>query len=371
MRKCASSSLQSALLKEVDHLYIHRGVLHRSILVKGCERRQLVLPSSFINRILQGLHNELGHLRKERTLSLVRERFYFPGIAKAVDAWINACDRCLRRKSPTNTRAPLVNIQTTQPLELLCIDYLSLESSKGGLQDILVITNHFTRYAQQRCYSTNSSDQGANFQSRLIKELCHIAGIEKSRTTPYHLMGNGMCERFNRTLLDMLGTLTPDQKTSWKSHVAPLVHAYSCTRHESTGTSPFFLMFGRYPCLPLYIALGLENGEDHRSYTDFVKSLRRRLEDSYRLASEAADLSRAQQKQLYDSRIRGAMIQVGDRVLVRALAFDGTHKLADRWEEDEYIVHSQPNAHVPVFMVKKEKGYGKARTLLLMLISDM
>ena len=94
-----------------------------------------------------------------------------------------------------------------------------------------------------------------------------------------------------------------------------------------------------------------------------MKSLRKRLEDSYRIASEAADLSRAQQKKLYDSRIRGAMIQVGDKVLVRALAFDDKHKLADRWEEDVYIVHSQPNAHVPVFMVKKEKGHGKARTL--------
>ena len=386
VRKYASSSQRSALLKEVDHLSIHRGVLHRNILVKGCERRQLVLPSSFINRILKGLHNELGHLGKERTLSLVRERFYFPGMAKAVDAWISACDRCLRRKSPTNARAPLVNIRTTQPLELLCIDYLSLESSKGGFQNILVLTDHFTRYAQafptknQTAKTTAEvlfnqfivhygfpqrihSDQGANFQSGLIKELCHIAGIEKSRTTPYHPMGNGMCERFNRTLLGMLGTLTPDQKTSWKSHVAPLVHAYNCTRHESTGTSPFFLMFGRHPRLPLDIALGLENGEDHRSYTDFVKSLRKRLEDSYRIASEAADHSRAQQKKLYDSRIRGAMIQVGDRVLVRALAFDGKHKLADRWEEDVYIVHSQPNAHVPVFMVEKEKGHGKARTL--------
>ena len=176
-------------------------------------------------------------------------------------------------------------------------------------------------------------------------------------------LGNGMCERFNHTLLDMLGTLTRYQKTSWKSYVAPLIHAYNCTRHESTGTSPFFLMFGRHPRLPLDIALCLENGEDRQNYKDLVNSLRKRLEDSYRIASEAADLSRSQQKKLHDSRIRGAMIQVGDRVLVRALAFDGKHKLADRWEEEVYIVHSQPNAHVPVFMVRKEKEHGKTRTL--------
>jgi hypothetical protein len=64
-------------------------------------------------------------------------------------------------------------------------------------------------------------------------------------------MGNGMSERFNRTLFDMLGKLNPDQKTKWKEYVAPLVSAYNCTRHESTGQTPYFLMFGRYPRIPI------------------------------------------------------------------------------------------------------------------------
>lgn len=79
----------------------------------------------------------------------------------------------------------------------------------------------------------------------------------KSRTTPYHAMGNGMTERFNRTLLDMLGTLEPHQKINWKSHVAPLVHAYNCTLHESTNESPYCLMFGREPRLPIDLAFGI------------------------------------------------------------------------------------------------------------------
>ena len=125
------------------------------------------------------------------------------------------------------------------------------------------MTDHFTRYAQafptrnQLAKTTAKiifenfvvhygfpariySDQGRNFESSLIKELCSLACVHKSWTTPYHPMGNGMVERFNQTLLKMLGTLEDHQKQDWKSYVAPLVHAYNATLHDSTGFSPFF-----------------------------------------------------------------------------------------------------------------------------------
>ena len=131
--------------------------------------------------------------------------------------------------------AELINIQSTQSMELVCIDFLSLETSKGGYENIHVITEHFTGYAQafptrnQTATTTAKvlfedfkvhygfpgrihSDQGRNFESSSIKELCKLASVEKSRTTPYHPMGNGMVERFNQTLLNMLGALEENQK---------------------------------------------------------------------------------------------------------------------------------------------------------------
>ena len=149
-------------------------------------------------------------------------------------------------------------------------------------------------------------------------------------------MGNGQCERFNRTLLSMLGTLEPAQKTDWKVHVAPLVHAYNCTRHESTGFSPFFLMYGRHPRLPIDLAFGIErnSAEPNQSYT---KALKEWLQKSYDLAAKLSKKAKGRQKQGYDQRARGANVIVGDRVLVRKLAFEGKHKIADKWEDEAYM----------------------------------
>ena len=91
-----------------------------------------------------------------------------------------------------------------------------------------------------------------NFTSRHIKRLCDLYKIKKSGTTPYHSMGNVMPKRFNRTLLDILGTLHSDKKKDWKRYVATLVHAYNSTWHESTRYAPFSLMVWRETRLPIY-----------------------------------------------------------------------------------------------------------------------
>lgn len=127
--------------------------------------------------------------------------------------------------------------QHHQPLKLVCIDYMSLETSSGGYQSVLVITDHFTPYTQvvptrnqaerttaETLFSTfiahyrfpkrRHADQGVNLKRKGMRELCQIAGIDKSRASPYHPMGNGLTERFNRTLLSVLGTLAPECKQS-------------------------------------------------------------------------------------------------------------------------------------------------------------
>lgn len=160
-------------------------------------------------------------------------------MAPEVEKWIAECPRCLRRKFATTERAPMVSISTTQPLELVSMDFLTHEPSKGNFQHVLVITDHFTRYSiavptrHQTAKTTAESfvnnfvvhsDQGANFQSKIMKELYRTTGISQSKTTPYHPQGNGQ-----------MRTIQPDT-TEYARNSRPL--AESCLESPRRSASP-------------------------------------------------------------------------------------------------------------------------------------
>ncbi|XP_078332152.1 uncharacterized protein LOC144625379 [Crassostrea virginica] len=162
----------------------------------------------------------------------------------------------------------------------------------------------------------------------------------------------------------MLGTLEEKQKEDWKSYVSTLVHAYNATRHDSTGYTPFFLMFGRHPRLAIDAYLRLNSDtEKIRSRDNYAKKLQKRLQFSYKIASREAEKSASRHKMYYDSKVRESTVQVGDRVLIRNVGLKGKNKLADKWARDIYIVINQPNSDIPVFQVKKESGNEKIKTL--------
>ena len=161
-----------------------------------------------------------------------------------------------------------------------------------------------------------------------------------------------------------MGTLGDRQKEDWKSHVHALVHAYNSTRHDTTGYSPFFLMFGRHPRLPLDIAMGLQLEKDPAMPTQkYVEELRDRLETAYGIATGKTQTAGGLGKDRYDKAVRGATVQLGDRVLVKNVGLRGKCKLANRFEANIYRVMEQPDLTIPVFVVVNERDRRKRRTL--------
>ena len=385
-RQAEQQEVDLKYLSDWNTYKLKDGILYKSATFNGEQHDRLVLPDSVKDIVFAAYHDDLGHQGRDRTTSLINTRFYFPRLNKFIAEKVRSCGRCIRRKTAPTKAAGLVNITSSSPMELVCIDYLSLETSKGGFENILVITDHFSRFAlaiptrNQKAHVTAKalfenfflyygfpaklhSDKGANFESKVIRKLCKLAGIQKTRTTPYHPMGNGMVERFNRTLLNMLGTLSDRQKKDWKSHVQTLTHAYNAAVHESTGFSPFFLMFGRHPRLAIDAFLGLTSSEGRKSHQDYADRLQERLQNAYRRAGEEALRKGKKAKKYYDQNVKHSIIVPGDRVLVKKVGIQGKHKLADIWETNTYIVTSQPMPDIPVFEVKQENGNFKPRLL--------
>ena len=144
--KMGMPSELKALIRNRKLLILKHGVLYKRSKVDARTKHLLVVPPSHRQRAMEGCHDQVGHLGQDRVLDLLRDRFYWPGMYVDDVAHINSCPRCLRRKSQPD-KAPLVNIDTSQPLELVHLDYLKIEPSKGNIENVLVITDHFTRYA--------------------------------------------------------------------------------------------------------------------------------------------------------------------------------------------------------------------------------
>ena len=190
---------------------------------------QLVLPANLVSEVLQGLHNSLagGHLGARKVLEKARARFYWPGQRKNIEKWCHECSICNSRKSSPRGRAPMEACCAKRPLEHVAMDILGpLPETPRGYRYILVIGDYFTKWKEAfplRDMEATSvarvlvneficrfgvpdsihTDQGKNFESKLVKEICILLGVRKTRTTPYHPQSDGLVERFNKTLLEI------------------------------------------------------------------------------------------------------------------------------------------------------------------------
>ena len=161
----------------------------------------------------------------------------------------------------------------------------------------------------------------------------------------------------------MLRALPEKQKTRWRDHLNKVVHAYNCTRHDSTGFPPFYLLFGRTPRLPIDLMFGLKPPEGYSTYPEYVRNWRRAMKKAYNLASAHAKKSADTGKRQYDKKVRHTALCEGDRVLVRNMTErGGPGKLRSYWEREIYVV-TKKRKDMPVYEVKPESGDGWGRVL--------
>ena len=164
----------------------------------------------------------------QKTIDKLKQRVHWMSIAKSVREWCAKCPTCNRHKSLKRNKAPLLPIYTGSPFERVAMDIVGpMPRTARGNRYILTVVDHFTKHVEayplpdQEAASIARvflnefvsrlgvpyvvhTDQGANFESALLKELCKVLGIAKTRTTPYHPQCDGQVERMNRVIIELL-----------------------------------------------------------------------------------------------------------------------------------------------------------------------
>ena len=305
-----------------------------------------ILPKSLQRQALQQCHDSpvAGHQGFNKTLELLRKEAYWVNMISDVESYCRQCQKCQQSKLPSPSRAPLTSTPIGKPWQMVAVDILSVPVSANGNKCLLVVQDYFTKWAdaiplpnQKAITITKAlvnlfatmgipqivhSDQGQNFESAVLKQTLDAFGIRKSHTTAYHPQGDGLVERFNRSLLQLLRTYV-DKEFDWEQHLPLALYAYRTAAHSSTGISPHMLMFGREPHAFLFDSpLTFDPG----SYQHYLRAKLAELQDLVESnLVKAAD----QQKCHYDKQSKAPSFAIHDKVW---LSVPTAGKLQPRWE---------------------------------------
>ncbi len=342
------------------------GVLYRKFesaaFNNGKEVRQVVVPKVLRQQVLVLVHDCItsGHLGVKRTMDRVLSNFFWPGLGGDVERYCRSCDVCQRTVQKGKVqRVPLENLPTIDtPFKRVGVDIVGpiFPASERGYRYILTVVDHDSRYPEAvplkniqaetvaeallDIYSRVGlpeevlSDLGTQFVSEVMGEVCRLLRVRQMTTTPYHPMCNGLVERFNGTMKQMLKRLCNEQPKEWDRFLNALLFAYREVPQESTGFSPFELLYGRTVRGPMQILRELwtgggEQGETKNSY-QYVVDLRERLERTLEIAQESVGRAQRRHKRRYDRRAKVRRLEEGDEVLV--LLPTNHNKLLMQWK---------------------------------------
>ncbi|XP_063813504.1 uncharacterized protein LOC135052435, partial [Pseudophryne corroboree] len=286
----------------------------------------LVVPRSFREQLMSVAHEIplAGHQGRDRTLRRLTHNFFWPGVSDDVRTYCKSCDVCQRLGRPS-ARAPLRSLPIVgEPFQRVAVDIVGPlpVPSRSGKRYILTVVDYATRYPEAVALSAITAekvadallgifsrvgfpsevltDQGTQFMSDLVQCLWAKCGVRQLRTAPYHPQTNGLCERFNGTLKQMLRAFVTSEGGDWERYLPHLLFAYREVPQESTGFSPFELLYGRRVHGPLDLFRESWEGElihQDESVVEYVLKLRDRLENLMGLAQ--ANLAEAQFAQAY------------------------------------------------------------------------
>ncbi|XP_064649953.1 uncharacterized protein LOC135501648 [Lineus longissimus] len=340
---------------------LYRG-FHSPTVQNGKVFNQFVVPTGYRDVVMKYAHETLlaGHLGSRKSGDRLLSQFFWPGVHGDIARFCRSCSICQRTTPKGRTvKVPLGNMPVIgTPFQRVAIDLVGPISppTGSGHRYILTLMDYATRYpeatALRKIDTVNVaealldmfsrvgippevlSDLGTQFVSDLMKEVSRLLSFSQLTTTPYHLMCNGLVEKFNGTLKSMLRRMCSERPKDWDRYLSSVLFAYREAPQESLGFSPFELLYGRTVRGPMTILKEFWTKEipdpKIRTTYQYVLDLKQRLEDTCEWAHDQLKLASARHKAYYNRKARVRRMKVGAKALV--LLPTKSNKLLMQWK---------------------------------------
>ena len=359
-KQLPTSSHLKPFVEKADELYIYNGILYQQL---SDEKVQIILPLSLYKKVLEMLHASplSGHLGEDKTTSRFLETFYWPNIRKSIAKYIKQCEKCEIFKVPKeNTIAPLKPIETNRVLELLVMDYIGpLPIAKNGNRYILTMIDHFSKFGvafptnrqdsqtvisclQKFCSSYGPverilTDNEKSFISKETLDFLKVWNIKKATSTACHAQTQGICERWNGTLIQILKRYVTEDEKTWDEKIEMAAYAYNTAVQRTNEYTPYEVMFGRKLNTPFKLLQAKKNLPEDVYLANQVRE--RQLMEEVIAKNQA--LARTREKETYDKK-SGKTFEVGEQIMLfnPAVKLGGSKKFSPHYK-GPYVINKK------------------------------
>ncbi len=328
-----------------DEFFTYNGLLYRN----SKYGKVFVLPRKLRQLVMSELHAGYtsGHPGITRMTKLVKQRFYWVGMKKDIELWIKCCFKCIiAKRGPGRGKAPMQPELSGAPFDRCSFDIIGpLPETERGNRFILTVVDYFSKWAEGYALPEHSAitvawtlctewiarfgtplrfhcDKAPEFESVVLAQVFQMLGIKKTRTTAYRPQSNGLCERTNQTIENILKATVNGHCNDWDLHLPYALMSYRATPQSSTGLSPNMIVFGKENPMPIDLVFRVKNEpspwinpDGSSCFCSYTEWLRDAMSECYVTARDTMQIAANRQKRYYDRDCKPRSFEVGDWVM--------------------------------------------------------
>ena len=200
----------------------------------------------------------------------------------------------------------IIDAYTRHLTSVALADKTATSVSRGLVEEV---------YLKLGCPRSLLSDLGTEFKNQVLEGICKLMGIQKLRTTVHRPSANGRCERSHRSISSCLAKMVSDNQRDWDEHLPMVTFAINCAKNEATMYSPFELLFGRLPRMPVEMVIDLPSEVYARDLDQYVEEFAERIRQANILVQKHGRSTFGRMKKNYDARVHETTFTVGQFVL--------------------------------------------------------